>query len=34
MKKISHFIDGKTYSNDCYADRHGVVSYVAGECCD
>ena len=26
--------DSVTYSNDCYADRLGVVSYVAGECCD
>ena len=26
--------DGITYSNDCYADRLGVISYVAGECCD
>ena len=26
--------DGITYSNDCYADRLGVVSYVAGECCE
>ena len=26
--------DGVTYSNSCYADRSGVTSYVAGECCD
>ena len=26
--------DGVTYSNDCYADRLGVISYVSGECCD
>ncbi len=26
--------DGITYSNDCYADRLGVISYVAGECCE
>ena len=26
--------DGITYSNDCYADILGVISYVAGECCD
>ena len=26
--------DGVTYSNDCYADRFGVISYVSGECCD
>ena len=26
--------DGYTYPNDCYADRLGVTSYVAGECCD
>jgi hypothetical protein len=26
--------DGFTYSNDCYADRIGVISYVAGTCCD
>ena len=26
--------DGITYPNDCYADRLGVTSYVAGECCD
>ena len=26
--------DGITYPNDCYADRLGVISYVAGECCD
>ena len=25
--------DGITYSNDCYAGRLGVISYVAGECC-
>tara|TARA_Y100000746_G_C15212083_1_gene329853 strand:- start:347 stop:520 length:174 start_codon:yes stop_codon:yes gene_type:complete len=26
--------DGNTYSNDCYADRAGVTSYVPGECSD
>jgi len=26
--------DGITYPNGCYADRLGVTSYVAGECCD
>jgi len=26
--------DGNTYSNDCYADRAGVTSYVSGECSD
>ena len=26
--------DGVTYSNSCYADGSGVVSYVSGECCD
>ena len=26
--------DGITYPNDCYADRNGVISYVAGKCCD
>ena len=26
--------DGVTYSNSCHADRFGVTSYVAGECCD
>ena len=26
--------DGVTYSNSCYADVSGVISYVAGECCD
>ena len=25
--------NGVTYSNSCYADRYGVTSYVAGECC-
>lgn len=24
--------DGNTYSNDCYADRAGVTSFVIGEC--
>lgn len=26
--------DGITYSNDCYADRLGVISYIDGKCCD
>lgn len=26
--------NGITYSNSCYADRSGVILYVAGECCD
>ena len=26
--------DRNTYSNDCYADRAGVTSYVPGECSD
>tara|TARA_B100000963_G_scaffold340308_1_gene338841 strand:+ start:586 stop:807 length:222 start_codon:yes stop_codon:yes gene_type:complete len=26
--------DGITYDNDCYADKAGVISYVAGECLD
>jgi len=26
--------DGNTYDNDCYADKAGVISYVAGECHD
>ena len=26
--------DGVTYSNSCYADVSGVISYIAGECCD
>jgi len=26
--------DGVTYSNSCRADGSGVISYVAGECCD
>ena len=26
--------DGVTYSNSCHADRSGVTSYFAGECCD
>ena len=26
--------DGVIYSNSCYADGSGVVSYVSGECCD
>ena len=26
--------DGNTYSNDCYAYRAGVTSYVHGECSD
>ena len=26
--------DGNTYSNDCYANKAGVTSYVAGECSD
>lgn len=24
--------DGKTYSNDCIAERNGVTSWTAGEC--
>lgn len=26
--------DGITYSNSCFADISGVISYVEGECCD
>tara|TARA_B100000900_G_scaffold416107_1_gene449147 strand:+ start:304 stop:525 length:222 start_codon:yes stop_codon:yes gene_type:complete len=26
--------DGNTYSNDCYAYRAGVTSYIPGECSD
>jgi hypothetical protein len=26
--------DGITYSNDCYANKSGVSSYISGECCD
>ena len=26
--------DGITYSNYCYANISGVMSYVEGECCD
>ena len=26
--------DGVTYDNYCYAEKSGVTSYVAGECCD
>ena len=26
--------DGNTYDNSCYADKSGVISYTAGECCD
>ena len=26
--------DGNTYSNDCYAHRAGVTSYIPGECSD
>ena len=26
--------DGITYDNDCYANKAGVISYVAGECSD
>ena len=26
--------DGLTYSNSCHADRSGVTSYEAGECCE
>ena len=26
--------DGVTYGNSCKADRFGVTSYVAGECCN
>ena len=26
--------DSVTYSNSCHADRFGVISYVAGQCCD
>ena len=26
--------DGVTYSNSCHADKAGVTSYVARECCD
>lgn len=26
--------DGVTYSNSCYADISGVMSYATGECCD
>ena len=26
--------DGVTYSNSCHANRSGVNSYAAGECCD
>ena len=26
--------DGITYSNSCFADISGVISYVKGECCD
>ena len=26
--------DGNTYDNDCYAEKAGVTSYVAGECSD
>ena len=26
--------DGNSYDNSCYADKSGVISYTAGECCD
>ena len=26
--------DGVTYGNSCFSDKSGVISYVAGECCD
>ena len=26
--------DGNTYDNGCYADKAGVIFYVAGECYD
>ena len=26
--------DGITYENYCVADSSGIISYVAGECCD
>ena len=26
--------DGITYSNSCFADISGVISYVEGECCN
>ena len=26
--------DGITYDNYCVADSLGIISYVAGECCD